>query len=113
MRSVTMRTLAVALGMAVGTWFVGWWAVAVVGMIAGATTHQHRWGGLQVALAGGLAWGALVLVAALSGPVAPIAIRLGRFLGLPAAGPLVLTLVFGMLLAGFSAALTRAAGARS
>ncbi len=113
MRSAMLRTLAVGLGMAVGTWLLGWWAVAALGMVAGATTHRQRWGALQVALAGGLAWGALLLVAALSGPVAPIAHRLGRLLGMPAAGPLVITLGFGVLLAGSSAALSRELRTRS
>lgn len=107
MGSATLRTLGAALGMALGTWFLGWWAVAAVGMIAGATTHRQPWGALQVSLAGGLAWGALLLMAALSGPVAPIAGRLGRLFGIPAVGPLLLTVAFGMLLAGFSAALAR------
>ena len=107
MGPVTRRTLGVALGMTLGTWVLGWWAVAVVGMIAGATTHPHRWGGLQVAAAGGLAWGALLLLAAVVGPIAPIAHRLGRLLGMPAVGPLLLTLLFGMLLAGSAAALAR------
>jgi len=107
MRSTTLRTLGVAVGMAVGTWLLGWWAVAGVGLIAGATTHPHRWGGLQVAGAGGLAWGALLLLAARAGPVAPIADRLGRLLGTPPAGPLILTVLFGMLLAGSAAELSR------
>lgn len=113
MRSATLRTLGVALGMALGTWFVGWWAVAAVGVIAGATTHPRPWGGLQVALAGGLAWGALLVGAALSGPMAPMADRLGRLLGMPAAGPILLTLGFGMVLAGSSAALSRGLRTRS
>src|SRR5688572_18519997 len=59
MRSIVLFVLAVA-AMALGTWFVGWWTVPVVGAVWAFLAATDRTLPLQAALAGVNAWGILL-----------------------------------------------------
>lgn len=91
--------LATALGIAALTWLFGWWGVVIAALIAGAVLHRRGGAAWLVALAGVVAWGALVAVDALGGRFPVLAASIGGVLRVPAAALLVVTLLFGALLA--------------
>ena len=59
MRSIVLFVLAVA-AMALGTWYIGWWTVPVVGALWAFIAATDRTLPLQAALAGVNAWGILL-----------------------------------------------------
>jgi hypothetical protein len=100
-----------AAAMAALTWLVGWWGVLVVALIAGVVFRREGGGGWRIAVAGALAWGALLVVDALSGPLDTLMHRLAPILHVPPLGLVVATLLYPTLLA-WSAATASAAIAR-
>jgi hypothetical protein len=98
--------LGIAAACAAGTVLVGWGAVAVVALLAGAAAGAERAprGASLVATGAVLGWGALLGAAAVRGPVGPLAARLGAVLGVPAIVLAAATLVFAALLAWSAAA---------
>lgn len=99
--------LTLALAVALGTWAFGWGAVVVV---SGAWAYIRRTDNavpLLAAIAALVAWGGLLGVQALQGPVARVADVVGAAMQV-GAGPLVLlTLAFPALLAGATAGVVR------
>jgi hypothetical protein len=91
--------LASALAIAVLTWLLGWWGVVIAALVAGALLHRRSGAAWLVALAAVLAWGALVAVDALGGRFSALATSVGGVLRVPAGALLVVTLLFGALLA--------------
>jgi hypothetical protein len=91
--------LIVALAMAVLTWMVGWWAVPLVAVAAGAVLWRRRGIAWLIALASAGAWGAIVLVDAARGRLPVLAATLGGLLKVPGALLLAVTLLFAALLA--------------
>jgi hypothetical protein len=90
--------LATAMGVATLTWAFGWWGVVIAALVAGAVL-QRRGAAWLVALAAVVAWGALVAVDTLGGRFPALATSIGGVLRVPAAALLVVTLLFGALLA--------------
>ena len=91
--------LATAVGIAALTWLLGWWGVVIAALVAGAILHRRAGAAWLVALAAVVAWGALVAVDMLGGRFPPLATSIGGVLRVPAGALLVVTLLFGALLA--------------
>lgn len=91
--------LVVAIAMAALTWLLGWWGVLLAALIVGLVFRREGGGGWRIALAGSLAWGALLAVDAASGPLGAVAATLGGVLRVPGFALLLLTLAFPALLA--------------
>jgi hypothetical protein len=86
--------------MALGTWFLGWWAVPLVAAAAAAFDRNRRMSVSKATLAAPIAWGALLLLQGLFGSsIAELGRDVGVSLDLPPIVPLVMTLVLPTLLA--------------
>jgi hypothetical protein len=107
MRSIVLFMLAVA-AMAVGTWYVGWWMVPVVGAVWGFVAVADRALPLQAALAGVNAWGILLALRMPGGGVERVAGSVGTLLSIGGAALIALTLLYPALLAASAAMLVRA-----
>ena len=102
--------LATALGIAALTWLFGWWGVVIAALVAGAALHRRSSAAWLVALAAVVAWGALVGVDMLGGRFSTLAASIGGVLRVPAGALLVVTLLFGALLAWSAAVVGREIG---
>jgi len=91
--------LFVAAAMITLTWVLGWWGILVVALVIGVVFHEHGGGGWRVAAAASVAWGTLLVADGVVGPLGHLATMLGGVMSVPAAGVLVLTLVFPAALA--------------
>ena len=91
--------LATALGIAALTWLFGWWGVVIAALVAGVMLYRRDGAAWLVALAAIVAWGALVTVDMLGGRFSSLATSIGGVLRVPAGALLVVTLLFGALLA--------------
>ncbi len=91
--------LATALGVALLTWSLGWWGVVVGALVAGAVLWQRRGVAWLVALAAITAWGALILVNSIGGRFETLASSIAGVMRLPSAILVIVTLLFGALLA--------------
>lgn len=91
--------LATALGIAALTWVLGWWGVVIAALVAGVMLFRRDGAAWLVALAAVVAWGALVVVDMLGGRFSTLATSIGGVLRVPAGAVLVVTLLFGALLA--------------
>jgi len=86
---------------------LGWWAVPVV--VFGWSALLPRAGGvLAAALAGASAWTALLAIGSRSGRIGTVAELLGAIVGTSGTALLVLTVLYGALLAGSAALIARA-----
>lgn len=91
--------LFVAVAIAALTWLLGWLGVLIAATIVGFVFHREGGGGWRIALAAALAWGALLLVDAASGPFGALSAMLGGVLRLPGGVLVLLTLAFPAALA--------------
>lgn len=99
--------IVLALAMALGTWWLGWWVVPVLGGAWGVA----RYGAFPSATAGvaaALGWMLLIGLAALNGPMGDVSRLLGNALSLPGWVPLLVTLLFPAALAAAGAWVSRA-----
>ena len=96
---MVLPLLATALAVAALTWWLGWWGVVVAALVAGAALRQRRGAPWLVALAAVVAWGALIVVDAVGGRFAALATLVAGVLRAPSVALLVVTLLFGALLA--------------
>ncbi len=103
----TQQFVALSLAFALGTWFGGWWMVPVIGALYGAWGMRQRVTIVTALLASVAAWGALLALAAMAGPMARLLAVLGGILHMPGAALIVLTLAYGGLLAVTSAVVAR------
>ena len=101
--SAVLRLLAAALAVAILTWLVGWWAVVVVALVAGALPVRLRLGGGMMAAAGALGWTMLLARHALHPAFATLLQRVGGVLQLPGVALLAVALLYAALL-GWSGA---------
>lgn len=107
---MTRQLLAVAvlaLAMALGTAWVGWWAVPVFGAVWGVTRYG-AYPTVTAAVGAALAWVVLLGITALRGPAGEASRTLASAMGTPGWLPLVLTVLFPAALSGAAAALARA-----
>ena len=94
-----------ALVVALLTWLVGWWGVVVAALVAGALLHLRRGAAWLVALAAIVAWGALILFNAVGGRFATLSATVAGVMRVPPAVLVIVTLLFGALLAWSAAVL--------
>ena len=104
-------SLIIALVVAITTWFGGWWAAAVVALVAGFLYRADGGRPWRVALGAAAGWALLLVVNAFSGPFAHVASTLGGAMSLPAPALVLMTLLFPALL-GWSGAIVAAELAR-
>ena len=107
MRRQLLAVLVLAAAMALGTWWLGWWAVPVLGAAWGAARYG-AYPGTTAGVAAALGWMLLLGVAALQGPMGQVSRMVGGVLSVPGWVPLALTAVFP---AGLAAASARVSGA--
>ncbi|MEO6528046.1 MAG: hypothetical protein ABIP93_15605 [Gemmatimonadaceae bacterium] len=88
-----------AVVVALLTWALGWWGVVVAALFIGAAQWQRRGITWITALAAIVAWSALLLVDAASGPFGAVASTIAGVMQIPAAVLVVVTLLFAGLLA--------------
>jgi hypothetical protein len=91
--------LTTALAVAALTWLLGWWGLVIAALIAGVVLQGRRGAPWLIALAAVVAWGVLILVDTLGGRFPALATSIAGVLRVPAAALLVVTLLFGALLA--------------
>ncbi|MBK6488126.1 MAG: hypothetical protein IPF98_14990 [Gemmatimonadetes bacterium] len=110
---VFLRTLMLAVGIAIGTIMLGWWSVPVVALAYGVALRRSRFPAMTAAASGAIAWGGYLGLAMLGG--APV-VRFGRELAasmqLPGWAPFTATLIFPAVLAGLAAYLGARVGGR-
>ena len=109
---IALALLALALGFALLTWSLGWWALVVAAMIAGAVWRRPA----PIAAAAAISWLLLLVVDARGGRLGALSILLGGIFPVPGAVLMVVALLFAAL-AAWSAAtvgaeLVRLAAAR-
>jgi hypothetical protein len=97
---------ALAVVMALGTWWLGWWAVPVLGAAWGVARYG-AYPSATAAAAAGLGWMLLLSVQALRGPMGDGSRILGGALGTPGWVPLLATALFPAGLAAAAARLAR------
>lgn len=95
----------VAAAMAALTWLVGWWTVVPVALVAGYLRRDQRGSAGRVALAAAEAWGALLLLDVITGPLGTLSRVLGGVMGVPALALVAITLSFPALMAWSAATL--------
>ena len=99
----------VALATALGTWVLGWWAVAIVAIIAGAMHRAENGRPWSVALGCLAGWALLMLIDAASGPMRNVATVVSGAMSIPSVALIVVTLLFPALM-GWSGATLGALG---
>jgi hypothetical protein len=90
--------LATALAVATLTWAFGWWGVVIAALVAGIVLQRHGAAWL-VALAAVVAWSTLLAADTLGGRFPSLATSIAGVLRVPVVALLVVTLLFGALLA--------------
>jgi hypothetical protein len=107
MRRQLVVILALAAAMALGTWWLGWWVVPVLGAAWGVARYG-AYPSTTAGVAAALGWTALLGIAALQGPMGEVSRTVGGVLSAPGWVPLALTALFP---AGLAAASARVSGA--
>jgi hypothetical protein len=103
------RVALLLIGLALGTRFLGWWTVPIVGGAYGLLAATDRWPGLTAAIAAAVVWLGELAVAALAGaPIGTFGRDLALSMQLPSWAMFVVTAAFPALLAGSAAVLTSA-----
>jgi len=95
---------------ALGTFFVGWWAVPVIALAWGWLVGPSRRPATRAALGAGIAWVGFLAHDAMRGPAGRLARTLGSLMHLPAVVLVVVTVLLGVILA-WSAAVVGAESA--
>lgn len=100
-----LALLAVAAAVATLTWLLGWWGVVVAALIAGVVLWRRPGAAWLVALAAMVGWGALIVVDSLGGRLSTLTGSIAGAMRVPVVALLVVTLLFGALLAWSAAVL--------
>lgn len=101
------RFLLLMVAFAAGTAAVGWWAVPVIAALWAALTRNERSHPLLVGFAAMCAWGELLAITAMRGPVMELAKVVGGVMSIGTLGALCITLIYPALVAAAAAALVR------
>ena len=102
--------LAVAAAVAALTWLLGWWGVVVAALIAGALLRRRAGAAWLIALAAIVGWSALIVVDVVGGRFSTLAASIAGVMRVPVPALLVVTLLFGALLAWSAAVVGSEAG---
>jgi hypothetical protein len=109
MSRATLRFALLLVALALGTRFVGWWTVPVIGAAYGLLAGTDRWPGLSAAIAGALVWiGELVVASVAGAPIGAFGRDLAISMQLPSWAMFIVTAAFPALLSGSAAVLTAA-----
>jgi hypothetical protein len=100
----------VAAAVAALTWLLGWWGVVVAALLAGILLRRRAGAAWLIALAAIVGWGALILVDMLGGRFSTLAASIAGVMRVPVPALLVVTLLFGALLAWSAAVVGSEAG---
>ena len=103
-----LRVLLLTASFAIGTWVLGWWAIPVFAVVAGALARHARWQAVAAGVAAALAWGVLLAWTALRGSAWSFASQVGDATGMSGVLLIILTLVFPALLGWLGAWLAQA-----
>jgi hypothetical protein len=103
--------LLIAAVVAGTTWFVGWWSVAIVALIAGFIYRSEGGRAWRVALGASEGWAILLVIDAIGGRFVPVASTIAGAMSLPAAALVLVTLLFPALI-GWSGATVASVAAR-
>ena len=93
-----IKVLVVAVAMAAGTWFVGWYMVPCIAAVY-AVLVRNRSASVQAMIGAVLAWGALLARVSVKPAFTTLLARLGVLFGMQGAIVVVLALVFAAALA--------------
>jgi hypothetical protein len=107
MRRQLLAVLVLAAAMALGTWWLGWWVVPVLGAAWGVARYG-AYPSVTAGVAAALGWVALVGVAAVWGPMGEVSRTVAGVLSVPGWVPIALTALFPAALAATSARLSGA-----
>jgi Na+-translocating ferredoxin:NAD+ oxidoreductase RnfD subunit len=102
----------IAAASALGTWLLGWWAVAIVAVLAGAVVGAEHGRAWRVALGCLGGWAVLLLLDAAVGPMRSVATTVSGAMSIPSGALLLVTLLFPALI-GWSGATLGALGGGS
>ncbi|MDQ2666772.1 MAG: hypothetical protein M3Z05_12265 [Gemmatimonadota bacterium] len=91
-------SLLVALAVALATWTLGWWGVAIVALLAGFIARGAGGRPWYVALGCLLGWAVLLLIDAAAGPFVSVAKTVSGAMSIPSGALLVVTLLFPALI---------------
>ncbi len=108
-----LALLATALAVAALTWLLGWWGVVVAALVAGVVLSRRHGAAWLVALATALAWAALLAVDAVGGRFSALASSIAGVMRVPVPALLLVTLLFGALLAWSAAVVGTEIGRRT
>jgi hypothetical protein len=100
---IVVALLLWSSGIALGTWLVGWWALPLIALAAGATGRRPT----LVALDAAIAWAALLGFDAMGGRLGVLTSLLGGIFPVPGPALVLLTLLFAAALAWSAAELTK------
>jgi hypothetical protein len=103
--------MVVAAAFAAATWLLGWWAVPVLALIAGAL--RATWAPWLVGSGAGLGWLGMILASDRDGSLGRLLGRLGALLGVPGWTILALAVGFAALLGWSGARLGAQMGSRA
>jgi hypothetical protein len=97
--------LIIAVIVALSTWLVGWWSVAVVAIVAGFLMRAHGGRAWAVAFGSAEGWAILLLVDTLGGRSRELLSLLAGTMKIPGPALLIVTLLFPALIGWSGAAL--------
>lgn len=89
--------------LALGTWFVAWWMVPLLGALWGYLRRDDAATPLAAGLAGMIAWGALLIIAAAGAPRGSVMHAVGSAMRVGPGALVALTVAFAGLLAAAAA----------
>jgi hypothetical protein len=101
-----LAVTVLAAAMALGTWWLGWWVVPILGAAWGAARYA-AYPSMTAGVAAALGWLLLVGVAALRGPMGEVSRTLAGALSVPGWVPLLVTGLFPAALAAAGARFAR------
>ncbi|HEU5185988.1 MAG TPA: hypothetical protein VFU01_15560 [Gemmatimonadaceae bacterium] len=102
-----LRVVLLALSFAIGTWILGWWAVPLFAAVSGVLARHVPRQAAAAAVAGALAWGALLAWSATEGSVWSFSRTAGGAMGISGLLLILMTLAFPAVLAWIAAALAQ------
>jgi hypothetical protein len=103
-----LRLAMLAAAFALVTRAAGWWAVPLTAAVWTVIYRGPSGAPWKTGMAAVIGWGGILLWTAATAPLGELARRFAGVVGVPAAGLIVLTLVFGGALAWSAAELTGA-----
>ncbi len=106
--------LLLLVAFALVTTLFGWWAVPLVGLVAGVALRDHRWPFLNAGFLAASSWALLLIVSTVRGARVPaFAASLGGAMGVPGWALYLATLAFPFVLGGGAARLAAHIAGRS